>query len=249
MHRAVDLQVGSDAFSECGGWCRHLAQRIALTFIFGLVFMSMAVGGALGTIAAGNGAAVTTTNSATGTSTDPKSTSPYVLTMVITTENTFNSSVGTQPAYFVQGPHGLESSANITLPANTLIEVVIMNFDQGNATLAGPQFANVTGTVNDTMSFYNNNAMNATQRPSGIILQGQQTVSSLSANYISHTFTVPSLGLNIPVAAESTEVAYFMTGGPGTYAWLCESLCGSGSTGSGGAMSTPGWMSGAITVT
>jgi len=228
-----------------------MSQKSTVIVLIALVFISVAIGGALGTIAAGgssNGTTVTQTVPATTTVTGSNA-GPYVLTMVITTENTFNSSVGTQPAYYIQTPHGLESSANITLPANTLIEVVIMNFDQGNATLTGPQFANVTGTVNNTMSFYNNNAMNSTEGPSGIIVQGQQTVSSLSANYISHTFTVPSLGLNIPVAAESTEVAYFMTGGAGTYTWLCESLCGSGSTGSGGAMSTPGWMSGTITVT
>jgi hypothetical protein len=173
-----------------------------------------------------------------------------MLTMVITTNNLYNSSVGTQPAFFVQGSNGLESSANITLPAHRLIEVIIMNFDSGNATFVGPQYENVTGTVNGTMTFYNNDAMNATQGPSGIVLQGAQTVSSLSPQLelLSHTFTVPSLGLNIPIAAESTEVAYFTTGGPGSYTWLCESLCGSGANGLEGAMSTAGWMNGVLTV-
>jgi len=221
--------------------------------IIGLVVLSMAVGGALGTIAAGNEASVSTSVSTvtqTTTTSSVNSSAPYILTMVITTNNLFNSSIGTQPAFFVSGPNGLESSANITLPAHRMIEIVIMNFDSGNATFIGPQYENVTGTINNTMSFYNNNAMNATQGPSGIILQGGQTVTSLSpeTEYLSHTFTVPSLGLNIPIAADSTEVAYFTTGGAGSYTWLCESLCGSGANGSGGAMSTPGWMDGLLTV-
>lgn len=227
-----------------------MSQTTTVAVLIGMIFISVAIGAALGTMAAGNSGGVSTvTQTTTSTQTASASSGPYILTMVITTQNTYNASTGAQPAYFVQGPHGLQSSANITLPANTLIEVVIMNFDQGNATLENPQFANVTGTVNGTMTFYNNNAMNATEGQSGIVLQGQQTVSSLSENYISHTFTVPSMGLNIPVAAESTEVAYFMTGAPGTYTWLCESLCGSGPTGAGGAMATPGWMTGIITVT
>jgi hypothetical protein len=218
--------------------------------IITLVVLSMAIGAALGTIAAGNNAAVSTVTQ-TASSGSTNSTTPYILTMVISTNNHFNGSIGTQPAFFVQGPDGLQSSANITLPANRLIEIIIINFDQGNATFIGPQYENVTGTVNDTMTFYNNDAMNATQGPSGIVLQGALTVSSLAPpkeEYLSHTFTVPSLGLNIPIASESTEVAYFTTGGAGTYTWLCESLCGSGTSGLGGAMSTPGWMDGSLTV-
>jgi hypothetical protein len=234
-----------------------MANRTVLAIILCLVFLSMAIGGALGTIASGNAAAQSTvtvtappTATATNSSAVANSTAPFILTMVITTNNLYNSSVGTQPAFFVQGPHGLESSANVTVPAHRLIEVIIMNFDAGNATFIGPQYENVTGTVNGTMTFYNNNAMNATQGPSGIVLQGAQTVKSLSPQLelLSHTFTVPSLGLNIPIAAESTEVAFFTTGGPGTYIWLCESECGSGANGLAGAMSSVGWMNGVLTV-
>jgi hypothetical protein len=217
-------------------------------FIIALVFVSMAVGGALGTIAAGNGEKASTVTVTGTSSSTTNSSAPYVLTLVITTNNDFNSSIGPQPAYFVQGPKGLESSANITLPAHRLIEVVIMNFDQGNATLAAPSYANVTGTTSGMMTFYNNNVMNATEGPSGIILNGALTVSSLTPQFVSHTFTVPGLGLNLPVAGESTEVAYFTTQGPGAYTWFCASRCGSGADGTGGAMITAGWMSGTLTV-
>ena len=217
---------------------------MVILVIIALVFVGVADGGALVTISTGNGSGQSSSTAPTSSTTTsasnvvlPNSSNPYMLTIVITTENLFNATIGTQPAFFVQGPNGLQSSANIALPAHRLIEVIIMNFDQGNASLVGPQYENVTGTINDTMTFYNNNAMNATEGPSGIMLQGAQTVTSLAPpkeEYLSHTFTVPSIGLNIPIAAESTEVAYFATGGPGTYTWLCESLCGSGDSGLGG---------------
>ena len=212
-----------------------------------LIILSVAIGGALGTIATGNGASVTTVTQSSS-STASNSSSPFVLTLVITTENTFNSTIGTQPAFFVLGSNGLQASSNITIPAHRLIKVVIMNFDQGNASLTSDQYAKVTGTVNNTVNFYNNNAMNATEGASGIELSGGQIVSSLDALYVSHTFTVPQLGLNIPIATEATEIAYFTTGGPGSYTWLCNTLCGSEPGGAGGAMVTTGWMAGVLTV-
>ena len=38
-------------------------------------------------------------------------------------------------------------------------------------------------------------------------------------------FTVPSLGLNLAMASESTIVAYFTTGARSAYVWLCETAC------------------------
>jgi hypothetical protein len=212
--------------------------------VLGLV-LSTGLGYYFGTITAPQ-QSQTTTTTASASSSAP--TSPYVLTLVITTGNLFNSSVGDQPAYYVLGPNGLQSSANITLPAHRMIEVVIMNYDEGNATPISPQYDNVSGTVNGTMSVVSNNVVNSSEGPSGIVITGTQTVSSLPPALISHTFTAPQLDLNIPVAAETTVIAYFMTGGPGAYAWLCMTPCGAGSNGLAGAMETPGWMSGSIEV-
>jgi hypothetical protein len=129
-----------------------------------------------------------------------------------------------------------------------MIEVVITNYDTGNATPVIPQYDNVSGTVNGTMSVVSNNGVNSTEGPSGIVIAGSQTVTSLPSALISHTFTAPQFNLNIPVAANSTVMAYFMTGAPGNYVWTCMTPCGSGNNGLAGAMETPGWMSGAITV-
>jgi hypothetical protein len=186
-----------------------------------------------------------TITSSSGTS---GASSPYELTLVITTNNLFNSSVGDQPAFFVLGPNGLQSSASISLPANSLIQVVIVNYDSGNATPSSPEYYNVSGTVNGMMSLVNNTVVNSTQTSSGIVISGSQTVSSLPVDLISHTFTVPQLNLNLPVPANGTVIAEFKTGAAGNYMWDCTSPCGSGPEGNQGAMATPGWMTGTLVV-
>jgi len=172
----------------------------------------------------------------------------YPLTLVITTNNTYNSTIGPQPAYYVLTSEGLKSSANIALPANTMIKLTIVCYDNGNASLVSNQFANVEGTINGTITYANNDNVNSSQGPNGIVLSGGETVKSVSPDLISHTFTIPTLNVNVPVPLNSTVVAYFKTGAAGTYAWFCETGCGAGPAGILGAMDTPGWMTGDVEV-
>ena len=165
---------------------------------------------------------------------------PYVLTLVITNGNGFNSSAGAQPAFFVLGPKGLESSAKISLPSNRLIELVIVDYDDGNATLNVPNDNVVSGTTNGTIFAASNANINASQGTAGIVLNGGKTLSSVPAALVAHTFSVPSLNLNIPIPLSSTVVAYFSISTTGTYAWFCETSCGLA------AMSTAGWMRGSV---
>jgi len=207
-----------------------------------LVLLAVGIGigwGFQSTIASTSGGTVTVTNQSQGA---------YPLTLVITTENTFNSTVGTQPAYYVLTSEGLQSSANIALPANTMIKITIVCYDDGSASLTSNQFASVQGTVNGTITYTNNDDINSSQGPSGIVLKGGETVTSVSPDLIAHTFTIPTLNLNIPVPLNSTVVAYFRTGTAGTYVWYCETACGAGSSGILGAMDTPGWMTGKVKV-
>ena len=227
-----------------------MSQGKSALMIAGLIVASVLAGTGLGLAVSQEGgfSGIATTVTQTTTMSGQNASAPYVLTLIITTDNGFNSTIGDQPAYYVLGPSGLESSVNITLPAHRLIELVISNYDEGNASLSAPQYANVTGTEQGSELVYNNTAINSTEGPSGIVLRGSQSVSSLPLTEISHTFTVPSLGLNLPMASESTVVAYFTTGAAGTYVWLCETACGVGANGFAGAMSTPGWMNGSIVV-
>ncbi len=80
-----------------------------------------------------------------------------------------------------------------------------------------------------------------------------KTVTTVSNAVISHTITVPSLGINIPIpkAPEKGTVNVtftFKTGAAGTYVWRCLTPCGDGPMGMGGAMASNGWMRGAFVV-
>lgn len=218
-----------------------MSQGTSAFIIAGMIVASMLAGAGLGLAFSG---AKTTNTQTSGVN----SSTPYVLTMMITTNNYFNSTTGNQPVFYVLGYSGLKSSANITLPANQLIELVITNYDDGNASLVAPNYANVTGTISGSETVFNNANVNSTISSSGIVLRGSQILSYMSSSVISHTFTVPSLNLNLPIATQSTIVALFNTGAPGKFNWMCAATCGSGSQGTAGAMATSGWMKGVFTV-
>ena len=217
---------------------------VILALIVAVAISGIAAGYGIGTSVPASSQRVTTNVTTTKTTT----VGPYVLTLVITTNSIFNSTIGDKPAYFVVGPSGLESSAAINIPANRLIKLVIINYDDGAANLTDAKYASVTGVLGDRISLINNSLVNASQGASGIQIAGVQNVTSLSTDVIAHTFTIPSLGINIPLAASSTEVAYFTVKTAGTYTWFCMTTCGSGAKGLRGAMLTPGWMTGSVVV-
>ena len=78
-------------------------------------------------------------------------------------------------------------------------------------------------------------------------------VTSVPNAKISHTITIPALGINIPLPMAPhggyTTVAFtFTPTKTGTFTWQCFTPCGDGPNGMGGAMATMGWMQGNITV-
>ena len=87
-------------------------------------------------------------------------------------------------------------------------------------------------------------------------------VTSVSNQMIAHTFTVPSLGINVPLPIAGMGGPMGSMGGgpttvrftfhapatPGTYLWLCATPCGTGSYGISGAMAMNGWMRGHLIV-
>lgn len=186
---------------------------------------------------------------------------PYKLTLVVTTNNYYNSSVGAQPVYYVLNNGTLQSSAFIQVPADQNIQLTIVSYDDGPAYPLGlpsepagsnnsglSSLYNVTGTVGNVENVINDTNVNSTILNSGINISGGQTVSSLSDFGVSHTFTVSQLGLNVPIPPSSTVVTTLYFTHQGTYQWQCEAPCGSGPTGWGGAMSTAGWMMGTLNV-
>ena len=103
----------------------------------------------------------------------------------------------------------------------------------------------------------------------GVELVNGKPVHILNPDLASHTFTIPDLGVSVPLPgvpssaknlcsagpcslseAHNTITFSFMTPGPGTYRWQCFVPCGAGFYfGNGGPMQTIGWMSGEIVVT
>jgi hypothetical protein len=138
------------------------------------------------------------------------------------------------------------------LPAHTRIDVTIYQFDSGSP-LRNQQWGRVTGTIGgearlDGKTFRVLNAY-------------QQTVG--------HTFTVPSLGINVPLRGNKTTqkgfctrgpcspttnlhhtiTFSFTTPGPGNYHFQCFIPCGAGRyAGNGTAMQTLGYMGGFLEV-
>ncbi|MHB2036294.1 MAG: cupredoxin domain-containing protein [Nitrososphaerales archaeon] len=225
-----------------------LAGTLIILFVAGLG-IGLVSSASLGTSSTTAVSTTTVTKTSTITAlTSSSSSPPYVLTLVITTNNIYNSTVGDQPTYYVLGPNGLESSSNISLPAHRLIKLVIVNYDDGAANLTSSQYANVSGTQNNVVTVVNNDNVNSSQGTSGIQVKGGETVSSVSPDNVAHTFTVPNLNLNIPVPPSSIVTAYITLNQTGTFTWFCMTICGSGADGTGGAMSTFGWMTGSMIV-
>jgi len=135
------------------------------------------------------------------------------------------------------------------LPAHTLVTVTIYQFDTATG-LRNPFLAQVRGTQ------------------SGVATFDGKTEPVINADDASHTFTVPDLGISVPLPgvaddaknqcsaapctpdqAHTTITFSFMTPGPGTYRWQCFVPCALKTYfGNGGPMQTIGWMSGQLVV-
>jgi hypothetical protein len=147
-----------------------------------------------------------------------------------------------------QAPDGhdgpLYDNTNIVLPAHTLVTMTIINKDPGEDALpAGSPYGAVKGTT-DSAGKANNTAY----------LSGR-AYNALALDKMSHTFTVPQLGINVPIpgtpAPGQKEIAVtfsFVTGGAGKYTFQCLVPCGDGPSGYDGPMAMKGFMMGTLTV-
>jgi hypothetical protein len=155
-------------------------------------------------------------------------------------------------SYLTQAPDGQWVHTTLwQLPADTRVNVTIYQYDSGSP-LRNQQWGLVTGTTDGTM-----------------LLNGKPVplINSNSGNGVAHTFTVPTLGLNVPLYGNSSSANLcgqapcttssphnvitfsFTTPGPGEYPWQCFIPCGLGYLyGNGGPMQTVGYMGGFLKV-
>lgn len=138
------------------------------------------------------------------------------------------------------------------MPAHTMVHVTVYQYDSGSP-LRNQQFGQIIGTVGRIATYDG--------RP-------EHVINSYGTNGVGHTFTIPTLGISVPLlgvnpsatnvcsqapcTAKSTRIIVkfsFRTPGPGRYPWQCFIPCGLGWLyGNGGPMSTLGYMGGMMQV-
>jgi hypothetical protein len=94
--------------------------------------------------------------------------------------------------------------------------------------------------------------------PYNAVAGGTMTLDGVAATTVSneniaHTFSIPDLGINVPLAKApegkfSTTVFTFKVDKAGTFSWRCFTPCGGDPKGMGGSMATKNWMQGNVVV-
>jgi hypothetical protein len=131
--------------------------------------------------------------------------------------------------------------ANITLPANATVTVTVYDFDGSTALPAQyGRAAGISGPM--TIQALNDKDPNRSGPARSVVALDAKT-------QVGHTFTIPSLGLNVPIAGNAKVTFTFHTPKRGVYMWRCMDPCGSGPAGWSGAMADNGWMQGSIQFT
>jgi hypothetical protein len=192
----------------------------------------------------------------------------------VTLMTTAQTTVTNKPdwvTYFIQNPSTKQfvHTTYFEVPANTKVNVTILGYD-GCTPLRNPvwgKVAGVTGNV-ENVQFFNGKTMSASQPIS--------TFDSWADCSVQHTFAIPGLGVNVPIASVTTfnensnlcgtspctgdpsdansphTVVKFSFTTPktgGVFRWQCFVPCGLGYVdGNGGPMGTPGYMMGQMEV-
>jgi hypothetical protein len=153
-------------------------------------------------------------------------------------------------SYLALKPNGSwEQSTTFELPAYSTIHVTVYQFDTQTG-LRNPFFGKVQGTVGGTMTV------------------GGKTLSVLNPAETAHTFSIPDLGVSVPLEGISANAAKpcsvapcstdfdhvtveftLKTGAAGYFRWQCFVPCALGTlNGHGGPMQTVGFMGGFVHV-
>jgi hypothetical protein len=193
----------------------------------------------------------------------------------VTMMTTAQTTVTNKPdwvSYFIKNPTSgnFDHTTYFAVPANTRVNVTILGYD-GCTPLRNPLWGKVAGTTGgvENVSFFNGK----TATPATPLT----TFDSWANCSVQHTFAIPGLGINVPVASPTTldennalcgtspcvadtddqakaphavvTFSFMTPKTPGTYRWQCFVPCGLGYVdGNGGPMATPGYMMGQMEV-
>jgi hypothetical protein len=166
------------------------------------------------------------------------------------------NTVSTHPdwvSYFIQDPSTGKwiHTTLFKVPAGSKIDMTIYGYD-GCTPLRNPYFSKVTGTIGG-VAYVNG--------------KPESQINSWSGCNVAHTFSIPGINLNVPMASPSLTANLCgtspCTSGPhetmtfsfmsptttGAYFWQCRVPCGGGFIdGFGGPMQTFGFMTGNMEV-
>ncbi len=153
-------------------------------------------------------------------------------------------------SYYASDPSGRwVHSTILRVPAHSLVRVTVYQFDTATG-LRNPLWGQPRGVVG------------------GVINVDGKTLNVLDPDLASHTFTIPDLGVSVPLKgvgdnapnqcdnapcgfdkAHTTTTFTFRTGAPGKFRWQCFVPCAAGFIlGFGGPMQTIGYMDGELVV-
>ncbi len=156
-------------------------------------------------------------------------------------------------SYFIQDPKTGKwlHTTIFQVPADTKIDMTIYGYD-GCTPLRNPYFGKVTGTLG---GIANVDGKPVTQ------------INSWSGCNVGHTFSIPGINLNVPMASpgltatlcgtspctsgphKTMTFSFMSPKGTGVYFWQCRIPCGGGFVdGFGGPMQTIGFMTGNMDV-
>lgn len=135
--------------------------------------------------------------------------------------------------------------SDFQLPAHSTVIVTVINFDNATALPKNtPELAKASGIVDGSFTV---TPIVATD-PNGSA-GPTRTETALDPGRVSHTFSLPALGINVPIAPNARTTFTFQTGSPCACQWHCLVPCGTGANGYGGPMAaTSGYMEGTLTV-
>jgi hypothetical protein len=156
---------------------------------------------------------------------------------------------GTHPswvAYLIRHDGKWVSSTVWRVPAHSVVHVTIWEYDSETG-LRNPFISMVRGTIG------------------GVEYMNGKAIRYMNPNLPAHTFSIPDIGLNVPLAGitqstypadltnphntHQTVTFSFKTGAPKTVHWQCFVPCAAGYMfGNGGPMQTVGYMDGYLQI-
>ncbi|MHB1435841.1 MAG: cupredoxin domain-containing protein [Thermoplasmata archaeon] len=137
-------------------------------------------------------------------------------------------------------------------PAHLYLTVII-NPENGMPQYSPANFTVPTGlvvvTINDTDSPMNWSGCLCRVRGTvnGVEYLNQTPYAILPPTNVAHTFSIPTLGLNVVSPGQSSVTFTLDLINPGQFIWFCMAPCGSDGP-TGAPMGVPGYMTGTMTV-